>query len=199
MHKLLSSNLTLAATLFAATLWPLSTSAQTPRDYTRNVDPFLGVDWGGNTFVGAALPFGMVKLGPDMETFDGIASRVSATPAMAKFSASRISISVARRASTATSSSCPVTGPLDLTDIRSPRTDEVAQIGYYAAHLTRYNVKAELTSSRRVGFHRYTFPASEAAPHARHRARTRSWSGLRVAALPRSEVHLTSNHEAQLA
>jgi len=29
-------------------------------DYTRSVDPFIGVDWGGNTFVGAALPFGMV-------------------------------------------------------------------------------------------------------------------------------------------
>ena len=29
--------------------------------------------------------------------------------------------------------------------------------------LTRYNVKAEITSSRRVGFHRYTFPASEQA------------------------------------
>ena len=43
-------------------------------DYTRNVYPFLGVDWGGNTFVGAALPFGMAKLGPDMQSFDGRAS-----------------------------------------------------------------------------------------------------------------------------
>ena len=41
------------------------------QDYTHNVDPFIGVDWGGNTFVGSAIPFGLVKLGPDMETFDG--------------------------------------------------------------------------------------------------------------------------------
>ncbi len=33
------------------------------QDLTRNVDPFIGVDWGGNTFVGSAIPFGMVKLG----------------------------------------------------------------------------------------------------------------------------------------
>jgi putative alpha-1,2-mannosidase len=58
--------------------------AQTPppsTDYVHRVYPFLGVDWGGNTFVGAALPFGMVKLGPDMESFDGAtgASSASAT------------------------------------------------------------------------------------------------------------------------
>ena len=39
-----------------------------------DVYPFLGVDWGGNTFVGAAVPFGMVKLGPDMVTFEGLHS-----------------------------------------------------------------------------------------------------------------------------
>jgi len=41
------------------------------QDYVHNVYPFLGVDWGGSAFVGAAVPFGMVKLGPDMESFDG--------------------------------------------------------------------------------------------------------------------------------
>ena len=40
-------------------------------DHTGDVDPFIGVDWGGNTFVGSAIPFGMVKVGPDMATFDG--------------------------------------------------------------------------------------------------------------------------------
>ena len=34
------------------------------------VDPYIGVDWGGNTFIGSVVPFGMVKLGPDMESFD---------------------------------------------------------------------------------------------------------------------------------
>ena len=43
----------------------------TGTDFTRNVDPFIGVDWGGNTFVGSTVPFGMLKVGPDIETFDG--------------------------------------------------------------------------------------------------------------------------------
>jgi hypothetical protein len=39
-------------------------------NYVHNVYPFLSVNWGGNTFVGSVVPFGMVKLGPDMETSD---------------------------------------------------------------------------------------------------------------------------------
>jgi putative alpha-1,2-mannosidase len=32
----------------------------------RSADPFLGVSGGGNDFPGPALPFGMIKPGPDM-------------------------------------------------------------------------------------------------------------------------------------
>ncbi|MFW5900990.1 MAG: GH92 family glycosyl hydrolase [bacterium] len=38
---------------------------------------------------------------------------------------------------------------------------EEARPGYHYVHLDRYGVDAELTSTTRVGFHRYTFPASE--------------------------------------
>ncbi len=41
--------------------------------------------------------------------------------------------------------------------------DEVVQPGYHKVFLQRYGVTAELTSTTRVGFHRYTFPASEPA------------------------------------
>jgi predicted alpha-1,2-mannosidase len=40
------------------------------------------------------------------------------------------------------------------------RATEKAKAGYYAVHLNRYNVTAELTATKRVGFHKYTFPAS---------------------------------------
>ncbi|TKC12820.1 glycoside hydrolase family 92 protein [Pedobacter polaris] len=43
------------------------------------------------------------------------------------------------------------------------RKDEIASPGYYSVLLKDYGVKAELTSTQRVAFHRYTFPASEAA------------------------------------
>ena len=71
-----SMQLSLGALLLAVPMTGQSVSAQktaakSTLDYTHNVDPFIGVDWGGNTFVGSAIPYGLVKLGPDMETFDG--------------------------------------------------------------------------------------------------------------------------------
>ena len=41
--------------------------------------------------------------------------------------------------------------------------DEVVHPGYHKVFLKRYGVTAELTSTTRVGFHRYTFPATTAA------------------------------------
>ena len=63
--------LLLTASFAGRSAWPQKTAAKSTQDYTHNVDPFIGVDWGGNTFVGSAIPYGLVKVGPDMETFDG--------------------------------------------------------------------------------------------------------------------------------
>lgn len=41
------------------------------------------------------------------------------------------------------------------------RKDEFATAGYYSVLLKDYDIKAELTATQRVGFHRYTFPASK--------------------------------------
>ncbi len=41
--------------------------------------------------------------------------------------------------------------------------DEVAAPGYYSVKLQESKVKAELTATERVGFHKYTFPKSEKA------------------------------------
>lgn len=60
-----------------------------------------------------------------------------------------------------------VPGPLDNPDAgyrsRFDKKDEVARPGYYSVLLKDYGVKAELTATERVGFHRYTFPATEEA------------------------------------
>ena len=40
---------------------------------------------------------------------------------------------------------------------------EKASPGYYQVELDSYGIKAELTASERVGFHQYTFPASNDA------------------------------------
>ncbi len=41
--------------------------------------------------------------------------------------------------------------------------NEVAEVGYHKVELTRFGVKAELTSTKRVGFHRYDFAGRDAA------------------------------------
>ena len=65
-----SIHLSLSALLLATPILAQKNAVTPTHDYTHNVDPFIGVDWGGNTFVGSAIPYGLVKLGPDMETFD---------------------------------------------------------------------------------------------------------------------------------
>jgi predicted alpha-1,2-mannosidase len=188
-----SIRLSLTALLLAV---PLVAQKSTP-DYTHNVDPFIGVDWGGNTFVGTAIPYGLVKLGPDMETFDGRRSGFgySSNGVILGFSHLHLSGAQGKYGNILVA---PVTGPLDLNDIKSPRTDEVNQIGFYAANLTRYKIKAELTSSRRVGFHRYTFPASQQSHLTINVAHALDLGpGSESQRFLGAEVHLTSNHEAQ--
>jgi predicted alpha-1,2-mannosidase len=43
------------------------------------------------------------------------------------------------------------------------RKNEVAQPGYYGVLLDDFKIKAELTATKRVGFHRYTFPQSNSS------------------------------------
>ena len=38
---------------------------------------------------------------------------------------------------------------------------EVVRAGYHSVELESYNIKAELTATTRVGFHRYTYPAGK--------------------------------------
>jgi predicted alpha-1,2-mannosidase len=189
--------LVIGALVLTTSLLSQRSTAKSLPDYTRNVDPFIGVDWGGNTFVGSAIPYGMVKLGPDMETFDGRKSGFgySSSGVIVGFSHLHLSGAQGKYGNILV---MPVTGPLVLNDIKTPRTDEVSHVGYYAAQLTRYNIKAELTSSRRVGFHRYTFPASQQSHIIIDIAHALSlgtdWQAQKFLG---AEIHLTSNHEAQ--
>jgi len=41
------------------------------------------------------------------------------------------------------------------------KKNEILKPGYYSVLLRDYNIKAELTSTNRVSFHKYTFPASD--------------------------------------
>lgn len=131
-------------------------------DVVDAVDPYIGADWGGRVFVGSATPFGMVKLGPDMEDFDGRRTGPGYLSAgrILGFSHLHVSGTSGKYGNILV---MPVSGALDIADIRSGRSRERAQAGYFAAHLSRYATDVELTSSDRVGFHRYRFPAGRPA------------------------------------
>jgi putative alpha-1,2-mannosidase len=187
----------LASSLAGQTAGAPKTRVQAAPDYTRNVDPFIGVDWGGNTFVGSAIPYGLVKVGPDIETFDGRRSGFgySSYGVILGFSHLHLSGAQGKYGNILVA---PVTGPLDPNNIKSPRTDEVSEVGYYTSRLTRYQVKAELTSSRRVGFHRYTFPASQQSHITINVASALGLgTGWESQTFLGAEIHLPSNHEAQ--
>ncbi|HMH14653.1 MAG TPA: GH92 family glycosyl hydrolase [Edaphobacter sp.] len=187
----------LNALLFAIFFLAQGNAATNPKDHAQYVDPFIGVDWGGNTFVGAAIPFGMVKLGPDMENFDGKPSSFGYISGgrILGFSHLHLSGAAGKYGNVLVA---PVTGPLQPNDIKSPRTEEVASVGYYSARLTRYNTKAELTSTRRVGFHRYTFPASKQShltlnlDHCLNKG-----AGSESQRFLGAQLHILSNHEAE--
>ncbi len=192
----LSAVAVLAITMLSQTL--NAQKAETPAaGHAKDVYPFLGVDWGGNTFVGAALPFGMVKLGPDMETFDGRRSGFGywSDGRVLGFSHTHLSGAQGKYGNILV---MPVTGPLVVGNVKSPRTAEVNQPGYYATTLTRYGTQVQLTSTRRVGLHRYTFPVSSEShilldvAHCLDKG-----TGSESQHFDGGSIHVLSNHEVQ--
>ncbi|HZL24929.1 MAG TPA: GH92 family glycosyl hydrolase [Acidobacteriaceae bacterium] len=182
----------------AVTLPVLAASAQEhATNLARYVDPYIGVDWGGNTFIGAAVPFGMVKLGPDMESFDHRPSGFgySSDGAILGFSHTHLSGAQGKYGNILVQ---PVTGTVTLGQLSSPRNAESASPGYYAATLTRYGVRAEVSSTRHTGVHRYTFPASKDAhltidiEHCLSRGNRKGWEDQHFDG---GEVHIVSPRE----
>lgn len=148
-------------------VWSLSAFAQSkqPVDY---VDPMIGTEdsrW--ILFPGPTMPFGMVKLSPDNQELGWKAGYDYAIDNLAGFS----HIHSWTMAGLLT---IPTTGPLQT----EPGTEkhpekgyrskfrhetEIAEPGYYSVVLDDYNIKAELTTTTRTGFHRYTFPENDSS------------------------------------
>ena len=134
------------AILAALAAISLSGCAAPQESLTDYVDPFIGTAhsrW--FFFTPAAVPFGMAKLAP---TTDGHLGNPGGWQAVGYDGALQT-----------------VPGEMDDPDggyrSRFDKKDEVAHPGYYSVLLKDYGVKAELTATEHVGFHRYTFPASE--------------------------------------
>src|SRR5437868_1340030 len=135
--------------------------AQQP-DYTQYVDPFIGTGGHGHTFAGATAPFGMVQLSPDTRidgSWDGCSGYHYSDSVIYGFSHTHLS-----------GTGCSDYGDIMLMPMMgAPSFDkkiysskyshknETASAGYYSVKLLDDNIDVELTTTTRVGFHKYTF------------------------------------------
>jgi predicted alpha-1,2-mannosidase len=164
IKKILAAGLR-ALLLLALTLGPVPSTgfaqwSQAGAPLVSYVDPFIGADGGGNTVPGAAVPFGFANPSPDTlrhetsgydssQPIKGFSqTHVSGTGGGSKYGNFRVT---------------PQVGEINLEDLASPKAYERASPGYYAVMLTRPGVEVELTATRLVAVHRYTFPASKSA------------------------------------
>lgn len=138
---------------------------------TQYVNPFLGTApltdsarigyappegwrvWAGLVFPGTSLPNAMVQLSPVTQYHTGAGyqyedSVIYGFSHTCKGHWNLCNIPV-----------LPVSGKITAKDFGSPFSHEKEQArpGYYQVYLERYGINAELTSTLRCGFHKYTF------------------------------------------
>ena len=143
-----------------------------------DVDPRIGTGGDGHTFPGATVPFGMIQLSPDTampdfkHAYKWAAGYQYGDASLLGFSHTHFSGS--GHSDLGDVLVMPIAGDvrLDQGDPAKPGSGyrsrfshdtEKAEAGYYAVTLADYGVRAELTAGRRVGWHRYTFPAGKPA------------------------------------
>jgi predicted alpha-1,2-mannosidase len=121
------------------------------------INPLIGSQGEGNVFIGPSCPFGMVKPGPDCD----VSSNSGYSPDMKKpvYGFSQVHVSgTGGGPKYGNVSIMPFCNNFNQIHQESKRESELVQAGYYSVLLSNYNIKAELTTSPSVAFHRYVFP-----------------------------------------
>jgi putative alpha-1,2-mannosidase len=134
------------------------------RDLTRHVNPFIGTGGHGHTFPGATVPFGMVQLSPDtrIDNWDGSSGYHYSDNIIYGFSHTHLS-------GTGIPDGCDILFMPSVGGLFAKRSgkgyaskfshaNERSEPGYYSVKLDDDGIFAELTATKRVGMHRYTFP-----------------------------------------
>ncbi|MGL6125893.1 GH92 family glycosyl hydrolase [Chryseobacterium artocarpi] len=132
------------------------------QNYSQYVNPFIGTGGHGHTFPGAIVPFGMVQLSPDTRidgSWDGCSGYHYSDSVIYGFSHTHLN----------------GTGVSDYGDIMLMPTmgnpnlnskdysskfshkNEKASAGFYSVKLDKNNIDVRLTTTKRVGYHEYTF------------------------------------------
>lgn len=150
----------------------ITSSCKTENGLTRYVNPFLGTatlwepedlgytrkikerTWGGEVFPGSSLPNAMVQLSPITQFRSGAGyqyedSIIYGFSHTNKGHWNLLHIPL-----------LPVTGTINPSEYYSTfsHDNESASPGYYQVFLKKYGINAELTSTLRCGYHKYTFP-----------------------------------------
>ncbi|MET0636728.1 MAG: GH92 family glycosyl hydrolase [Chitinophagaceae bacterium] len=164
---------------------PVIEGAAQQKTAAEYVNPIIGTQRMGHTYPGATVPFGMVQLSPDTDTIpysvDG-----KYNPDVYKYCAGyqyddRTIVGFSHTHLSGTGHSdlgdfllMPTVGKLQMnpgtaddpkSGFRSAfsHNNEQAHAGYYKVKLDDDNITAELTSTTRVGIHRYSFPKTDSA------------------------------------
>src|SRR5258708_4646504 len=163
----------------------LPVSGQTPENLSRYIRPIIGTQRMGHTYPGATSPFGMVQLSPDTDTIP-YEQNGKYNPDVYKYCAGyqyddKTIVGFSHTHFSGTGHSdlgdflvMPTVGELSLNPgvAGQPRSGfrsafshatEGAEADYYKVKLEDYNILARRTCTTKVGFHQYTFPATEQA------------------------------------
>lgn len=151
----------LTASVAALPALPAQAAADTG-DLTHLVNPFIGSQNDGNTYPGAAVPFGMVQLSPDTGHNTGYDYDQNHIRGFSAVHLSGVGCGLGGDLPV-----LPTTGAITSTDdavYAAPfsHADETASPGYYKVKLGT-GITAELSATARTGRQRYTFPATDQA------------------------------------
>lgn len=148
-------------------------SLQAQKSFTDYVNPFLGTatlwdstdigykpthrTWGAEAFPGSSVPNAMVQLTPVTKFRSGSGYQYEDTVIYGFAHTSKGHWNLCHIPL------LPVTGAVSADDYCSTysHTNESAHPGYYQVYLERYGINAELTSTLRCAYHKYTFKAGE--------------------------------------
>ncbi len=134
----------------------VSLCALTLAAQTEFVDPRIGSEGLGRTFIGPCRPFGMAKPGPDCG-IDNNAGWAPMPAAVSGFSQTHVS----------GTGGGPKYGNILVRPFSGPdqhRVSEDIALGYYACTFLESGLRAEVTSARRTSFYRFTTPDGS-TPH----------------------------------
>jgi predicted alpha-1,2-mannosidase len=148
----------------------LNITLQSQTNFVQYVNPMIGTGGHGHTFPGATVPFGMVQLSPDTRidgSWDGCSGYHHDDTKIYGFSHTHLS-----------GTGCsdygdillfPTTEIVTSANLKKQKynatfnhSNEKSSPGYYSVNLDN-GVKAELTTTTRVGFHQYQFAEAEFA------------------------------------